>query len=73
VAEKFANGGEAFLSRAHSSASAIQYFISFSANLARSRHIFSNVLKFRPRCSMASNPRSNSLKKIMTEIFLNPS
>ena len=61
MAETLAKAGEAFLSRAHSSASANQYFISFSANLARSRHIFSNVLKLRPRCSMTSYPPAPNL------------
>src|SRR5215210_7846616 len=57
------NGLEAFFSRSHSSASASQYFISFSAAFARSRHIFSKVLKLRPRCSMAASPPLNPLKK----------
>jgi hypothetical protein len=62
-------GLQAFFSRAHSSASSSQYFISFSAAFARSRHIFSKVLKLRPRCSMAIHPPRKIPKKNNAKIF----
>jgi hypothetical protein len=62
-------GLQAFFSRAHSSASSSQYFISFSAAFARSRHIFSKVLKLRPRCSIASDPPREIPEKNNAKIF----